>query len=87
MTTAPSPSTVAGTVVRSDSSMSVASSSSRPSRARSRIPPSTWTAPRDEAARETSASRLARTSRSTTTLIPEPTAMSVSIISLLNLSS
>ena len=87
ITTAPSPSTVAGTVVRSESSMSVASSSSRPSRARSRMPPSTWTAPRAEAARETSARRLASTSRSTTTLIPEPTAMSVSIISLLNLSS
>ena len=52
ITIAPSPSTVAGTVVRSDSSMSVASSSSRPSRARSRIPPSTWTAPRAEAARD-----------------------------------
>ena len=87
MTSAPSPSTSAGTVVRSESSMSVASSSTRPSLARSRTPPSTWTVPRVEVARETSARRLERSSRDRVTRTPAPTAVSVSIISLLNLSS
>ena len=86
-TIAPSPSTLAATVVRSDSSMSVASSSRSPSRARSRMPPSTWTAPRVDEARATRARRLASSSLATTARIAEPTTMSVSIISLLNLSS
>ena len=53
-TSVPSPSTFACTVVRSESSMSVASSSNSPSLARIPIPPSTWTVPRADAARETS---------------------------------
>ena len=84
-TSVPSPSTVAGTVVRSESSMSVASSSSRPSAARMPTPPSTWTVPRDDAARE-----RAQPGRELVAIDGDADAgadpVSVSIMSFLNLS-
>ena len=57
-TTAPSPSTRADTVARSESSMSVAASRSSPSRASSRIPDRIWIAVRLDTARPTTRQAL-----------------------------
>ena len=70
MTTAPSPSTRASRVVRSDSSMSVAASVSTSPSTLSRIPESTCTVPRVETARETMPSFATSSSRATLDLQP-----------------
>ena len=81
MTTAPSPSTCASSVVRSDSSMSVAASVSTSPSARSRIPESTCTVPRVETARETIPSLATSSSRATLIFIPVPVAISAIVSS------
>ena len=75
ITTAPSPSTCASSVVRSDSSMSVAASVSTSPSARRRIPESTWTVPRVETARATMPSLATSSSRATLIFIPVPVAI------------
>ena len=74
MTTAPSPSTSASSVVRSDSSMSVAASESAPPSAETRMPESTCTVPRVETARDTTPTFATSSSREQVILMPVPVA-------------
>src|SRR5215204_3104755 len=76
------PSSAASSEARSESSMSVAARCSWPASARSSTPSSTWTAERVDTARATTPSFSPSSVRPTVAFSPDPTTMSVSIISL-----
>jgi chitodextrinase len=75
-TTVPGSAICASTEERSDSSMSVAASSSVPADACSQIPERIWTVGRIETARATTASFSTSSSREQVNLRPEPTTVS-----------